>query len=43
MKMKKIIQITSGRGPAECNYVVTNVFRKFSEACRNKNIEMEVI
>lgn len=41
--MKKLIQITSGRGPAECNFVVTNVFRKFSEACKNKNIEMEVI
>lgn len=41
--MKKLIQITSGRGPAECNYVVTNVFRKFSEACKNNEIELEVI
>lgn len=41
--MKKLIQITSGRGPTECNYVVTNVFRKFSEACKNNEIELEVI
>ena len=41
--MKKLIQITSGRGPAECNFVVTNVFRKFSEACKKEAINMEVI
>ena len=41
--MKKLIQITSGRGPAECNFVVTNVFRKFSEACKKEAIDMEVI
>ncbi|WP_185148894.1 peptide chain release factor H [Empedobacter brevis] len=41
--MKKIIQITSGRGPEECNLVVTNVFKRFSEACRKSEIKFEVI
>ena len=41
--MKKLIQITSGRGPAECNYVVTNVFRKLIESCEKNNIKTEVI
>ncbi|WP_334125202.1 hypothetical protein [Empedobacter brevis] len=41
--MKKIIQITSGRGPKECNLVVTNVFKRFSEACRKSEIKFEVI
>lgn len=41
--MKKIIQITSGRGPAECNFVVTNVFKRFSEACTKSEIKFDVI
>jgi peptide chain release factor len=41
--MKKIIQITSGRGPAECNFVVTNVFKRFSEECTKSEIKFEVI
>lgn len=41
--MKKIIQITSGRGPAECNFVVTNVFKRFSEACSKSEIKFDVI
>jgi peptide chain release factor len=41
--MIKIIQITSGRGPAECNFVVTNVFKRFTEACEINNIEYAVI
>jgi len=43
MMMKKIIQLTSGRGPAECNFVVTNVFKKFSEACTKSDIKFDVI
>lgn len=41
--MKKIIQLTSGRGPAECNFVVTNVFKRFSEECLKFEIKLEVI
>ena len=41
--MKKIIQLTSGRGPAECNFVVTNIFKKFSEACTKSDIKFDVI
>lgn len=41
--MKKIIQITSGRGPAECNFVVTNVFKRFLEACIKSSIKFDVI
>lgn len=43
MMMKKIIQITSGRGPVECNFVVTNVFKRFSEACINSEIKFNII
>lgn len=41
--MKKIIQITSGRGPAECNYVVTNVLKKFLQSCEKSQVMVEVI
>lgn len=41
--MVKIIQITSGRGPAECNFVVTNVFKRFTEACEKNNIDYVVV
>ena len=43
MMMKKIIQFTSGRGPAECNFAATNVFKKFSEACTKSDIKFDVI
>jgi peptide chain release factor len=29
--MEKIIQITSGRGPAECSWVVAQVLKTFIE------------
>lgn len=41
--MKKIIQITSGRGPAECNFVVTNVFKRFQKYCEDNQIKIDVI
>jgi len=41
--MKKIIQLTSGRGPAECNYVVTNVLKKFLQFCEKNQIQAEVL
>lgn len=41
--MKKIIQFTSGRGPKECNYVVTNVFKKFLQICEKNQIQAEVL
>ena len=41
--MHKIIQITSGRGPAECNFVVTNVYKKFIAFCEKHNLEVQVL
>lgn len=41
--MKKIIQLTSGRGPAECNYVVTNVLKKFLQICEKNQVQVEVL
>ena len=41
--MKKLIQLTSGRGPAECNYVVTNVFKKLMEFCEYHQLKNQVI
>lgn len=40
--MKKIIQLTSGRGPAECNYVLTNVLKKFLQICEKNQVQVEV-
>jgi hypothetical protein len=40
--MEKLIQITSGRGPLECQWVVAKVLKTFLEATQN-NIEYEII
>lgn len=41
--MEKLIQITSGRGPLECQWVVAKVLKIFLEEAKNNNIEYEII
>lgn len=40
---KAIIQITSGRGPAECSRVVAKVTEKLFAQCRKAGIEIELL
>lgn len=41
--MENIIQITSGRGPLECQWVVAKVLKAFLEEAKNNNIDYEII
>lgn len=41
--MKKIIQITSGRGPIECCWVVAQVLKHFIKALNQNKIEYQVL
>ncbi|MGO4770150.1 peptide chain release factor H [Flavobacterium sp. W22_SRS_FK3] len=41
--MEKIIQITSGRGPAECSWVVAQVLKIFLEEANAKNIKTTLL
>jgi len=41
--MEKLIQITSGRGPLECQWVVAKVLKTFLEEATQNNIEYEII
>jgi peptide chain release factor len=41
--MKKIIQITSGRGPVECCRVVAKVLEKMIKELKNKKIIFETL
>lgn len=41
--MKKIIQITSGRGPAECSWVVAQVLKTFIEEAKENNIKTTML
>ncbi|ANF50884.1 peptide chain release factor H [Chryseobacterium glaciei] len=41
--MEKLIQITSGRGPLECQWVVAKVLKVFLEEVKNNNIDYEII
>jgi peptide chain release factor len=41
--MEKIIQITSGRGPAECSWVVAQVLKTFIEEAKEKNIKITML
>ena len=41
--MEKLIQITSGRGPLECQWVVAKVLKVFLEEAKNNNINYEII
>ena len=40
--MEKIVQITAGRGPVECMYVVSKILKLFLKACNNAKIEAQV-
>ncbi len=39
----KIIQITSGRGPAECCWVVAQVLKQFLEAVKDNGIDYKIL
>jgi len=39
IKMEKIIQITAGRGPAECTWVVAQVLKKVLEEAQEQQLE----
>ena len=41
--MEKLIQITSGRGPLECQWVVAKVLKVFLEEVKDNNIDYEII
>lgn len=41
--MEKLIQITSGRGPLECQLVVAKVLKIFLEEAKNNRIDYEII
>lgn len=41
--MEKIIQITSGRGPLECQWVVAKVLKAFREEAKHNKIDYEII
>ncbi|NUY81122.1 peptide chain release factor H [Flavobacterium sp. MAH-1] len=41
--MEKFLQITSGRGPAECTWVVAQVLKKMLEEADAENLEASVI
>lgn len=41
--MEKFIQITSGRGPLECQWVVSKVLKTFLEDAKENNIDYEII
>ncbi len=43
MKKYKIIQITAGRGPAECSWVVAKVLKIFLKEASNYEIQSEVL
>ena len=41
--MEKLIQITSGRGPLECQWVVARVLKTFLEEAKENTIHCEII
>ena len=41
--MEKLIQITSGRGPLECQWVVAKVLKTFLEEAKQNTIDYEII
>ncbi len=41
--MQKLIQITSGRGPLECQWVVAKVLKTFLEEAKENKIDCEII
>lgn len=42
-KSQQIIQITAGRGPLECQWVVAKVLKIFMQEAENENIKTEII
>ncbi|REC71781.1 peptide chain release factor H, partial [Chryseobacterium elymi] len=41
--MEKLIQITSGRGPLECQWVTAKILKVFLEEIKNNTIDYEII
>ncbi|MBB6371083.1 peptide chain release factor H [Chryseobacterium shigense] len=41
--MEKIIQITSGRGPLECQWVAAKILKVFLEEVKNNTIDYEIV
>ncbi|MPT36440.1 MAG: peptide chain release factor H, partial [Flavobacterium sp.] len=41
--MEKIIQITSGRGPEECTWVVAQVLKRIMEEARSEGLEVQIL
>ncbi len=41
--MEKLIQITSGRGPAECCWVVAQVLKKLIQEAQNQGIKHDIV
>ncbi|GLB50503.1 peptide chain release factor H [Neptunitalea lumnitzerae] len=41
--METIVQITSGRGPAECTWVVAQVLKQLMQEAKNEGIEVKVL
>jgi peptide chain release factor len=41
--MEKIIQITSGKGPLECQFVVAKVLKVFLEEVKNEHLNYEIL
>ncbi|MXS72142.1 peptide chain release factor H [Flavobacteriaceae bacterium W22] len=41
--MEKLVQITSGRGPLECQWVVAKVLKVFLEEAKQNKIDYEII
>ena len=41
--MDKIIQITAGRGPAECTWVAAQVLKKVLEEAHENQLEVKVL
>ncbi len=41
--MEKLIQITSGRGPLECQWVVSKVLKTFLDEVKQNNIDYGII
>ena len=39
----KIIQITAGRGPAECGWVVAQVLKRFLESVKHNSIDYKIV
>ena len=41
--MEKLVQITSGRGPLECQWVVAKILKVFLEEVKQEKIDYKII